>query len=181
MQKQILECEFYSFGTTKLFEKRMKIYGARLKRLTFLGLLSPVLLGGFVAAFSTESDILKAILIPLCSCLTIFQAVVSLMSLSYKWDEKYSYAIVAVKDNTRLTNEFNKIKYLTGNKLKQIYKPLREDYDRQNVSDMAQGITDKENRFAMRQSLFHFKSECKTCKKTPSTLKATNCDTCGNY
>ncbi|KJG14547.1 hypothetical protein [Photobacterium iliopiscarium] len=65
IKKVCFDCEFYSFGTIRVFEKRQSYYGTWLKRITFLGLLSPVVLGGFVAAFSTESEVLKYILLPL--------------------------------------------------------------------------------------------------------------------
>ncbi|HAS3627357.1 TPA: hypothetical protein LNF46_003454 [Vibrio cholerae] len=181
MKKECFDCEFYSFGTIKIFEKRESYYGTWLKRITFLGLLSPVVLGGFVAAFSTESEVLKHILLPLCGLLTISQGILSLFSLVYKWDEKYSYAIGAVRNNTRLATEFGKLKKLSVDKLAEQYPSVRDEYDRQNQSDMAQSISDEEKRFAMRHSLFHFKSECPTCNTTPINLNKTTCDTCGNF
>jgi len=180
MKKECFDCEFYSFGTVKIFEKRVSHYGTWLKRITFLGLLSPVLLGGFVAAFNTDSEVLKQILLPLCGLLTIAQAVLSLFSLVYKWDEKYSYAIGAVRSNTRLITEFSKLKKSSG-KLKELYQPIRDEYDRQNESDMTQIISDEEKRFAMKYSLFHFKSTCLTCNVKPINLNPTTCDTCGNF
>lgn len=181
LKKECFDCEFYSFGTTKLFESRANKYGIRLKRITFLGLLSPVLLGGFVAAFSTDSEVLKQILLPLCGLLTVVQAIYSLFSLTYKWDEKHSYAIVAVKDNVRLSNEFNKLKKLDDAQITTLYPQLREEYDRQLLMDTAQSISKEEERFSMRQALFHFKSPCPTCNQIPQKLAATDCDTCGNY
>lgn len=180
-KKECFDCEFYSFGTTKLFENRANKYGTRLKRITFLGLLSPVILGGFVAAFSTDSEILKKILLPLCGLLTIGQAIYSLFSLTYKWDEKYSYAIGAIKDNARLTSEFSELKKLADSEISEQYPKLREEYDRQLAADTSQSITKEEERYSMRQSLFHFKSQCPTCNETPKKLAPTDCDTCGNF
>lgn len=181
LKKECFDCEFYSFGTTKLFEGRANKYGTRLKRITFLGLLSPIVLGGFVAAFSTDSEVLKQIFLPLCGLLTVGQGVYSLFSLTYKWDEKHSYSIGAIKDNARLTSEFNKLKKLDDSDIKESYQKLREEYDRQLVADTAQSITKEEERYSMRQSLFHFKSKCSTCELVPKKLAPTDCDTCGNY
>lgn len=181
IKKECFDCEFYSFGTIKIFEKRVSEYGLWLKRITFLGLLSPVLLGGFVAAFSTESNVLKNILLPLCGLLTIAQATLSLFSLAYKWDERYSYAIGAVRNNTKMMSEFNKLKQMKDDSINESYLSLRNEYDRQNENDMAQSISDEEKRYAMRHSLFHFKIKCPTCKVIPKSLSVTTCDTCGNF
>ncbi|WP_181316525.1 mobilome CxxCx(11)CxxC protein [Photobacterium iliopiscarium] len=180
-KKECFKCEFYSFGTSKIFEKRVDKYGCRLKAITFLGLLSPVLLGGFVASFSVESALLKNSLLPVCGSLTIFQAILSLLSLVCRWDETYSYAIGSVRNNTMLMNDFSRLKNTNAKVNSKRFQLLTGDYDRQNNADIGQNISTKEMRYAMRQSLFQYKSECRTCGIKPISLKPSKCDTCGNF
>lgn len=180
-KKECFEKKFYSFGTVKIFEKRVSKYGFWLKSITFLGLVLPLALGAFVAAFSSEQEILKNILLPICGILTITQAILSLLSLSFKWDDNYSYAIGAVKNNTRLTNDFEQLSNENITKIKRDISRLRDEYTRQEIEDNTQNITDKEKRFAMRLSLFQYKCTCKTCNTIPQSLTASDCDTCGNF
>lgn len=181
LKKECFEKRFYCFGTTKIFEKRVEKYGFRLKAISFMGLLSPVLLGGFVAAFSTEHEVLKNILLPLCGFLTILQAVLSLLSLVSKWDDVFAYSISAVKNNTRLTNDFEQLSNQSEGKIKRDLPRLLEAFNRQEIEDTAQSISIKEKRFAMRNTLFQYKNKCETCNKVPESLTPTTCDTCGNY
>lgn len=181
LKKKCFEKRFYSFGTTKIFEKRVKSYRLKLKIIAFLGLLSPVLLGGFVAAFSSDNQILTNILLPVCGLLTILQAIMSLWSLVSKWDDVHAYSISAVKNNTRLTNDFDQLTNQTESKIKRDFPRLFDEFNRQEIEDTAQSVTTKEKRFAMRESLFQYKNKCPTCNKIPETLTPSNCDTCGNY
>lgn len=181
LKKECFNKRFYSFGTAKIFEKRVGSYRLKLQVITFLGLLSPLLLGGFVAAFSSENKYLTNVLLPICGVLTILQAVMSLWSLVSKWDDVYAYSISAVKNNTRLTNDFDQLANQTENKIKRDLPRLLEEFNRQEIEDTAQSVTTKEKRFAMRESLFQYKNTCPTCKNIPETLTPINCDTCGNY
>ncbi len=181
LKNECFEKRFYCFGTTKIFEKRVEKYGFRLKTIGFMGLLSPILLGGFVAAFSTDNEILKNILLPLCGVLTIIQAVLSLLSLVSKWDDLFAYSISAVKNNTRLTNDFEQLSNQSDIRIKKDIKRLLEEFNRQEVEDTAQSISIKEKRFAMRNTLFQYKNKCQTCSNIPVSLTPTTCDTCGNY
>ncbi|WP_432459911.1 mobilome CxxCx(11)CxxC protein [Agarivorans sp. QJM3NY_25] len=180
-KQECFEKRFYSFGTAKIFEKRVEKYDFRLKAITFLGLLTPIILGGFVAAFSTDSEALKYLLLPVCGVLTIIQSVLSLLSLVYKWDDVYSYAISSVKNNTRLTNDFDQLSKESPAKIKRDMSRLRDEFNRQEIEDTAQSISIKEKRFAMRHTLFQYKNKCETCKIKPISLTPSTCDTCGNF
>ena len=181
LRKECFEKKFYSFGTVKIFEKRVSDYGRKLKAITFLGFLPPIILGAFIASFSLESLLLKKILIPACGLLSTIQPVVSLWSLISKWEDKYAYAIGSVKANTRLANEFESLLKKDPKDIESELDHLAENYKRQEVEDTVQDISDKEKRYAMRHALFQFKCPCRTCERVPVTLTPTNCDTCGNY
>lgn len=172
---------FYSFGTTKIFEKRARSLELRRKLITFLGLAAPVLLGTFVAAYYTESRALKTVVLPVVGAITIIQAAASLWSLVARWDEKYAYAIGAIRSNTHLASAFEELAVSSEEKLMKKIDHLRDDYSQREIEDTAQGISTKEKRFAQRSSLFQYRSKCPTCNKVPISMKPENCDSCGNY
>ncbi|HIF9499298.1 TPA: mobilome CxxCx(11)CxxC protein [Photobacterium damselae] len=180
IKKKCFESEFYSFGTSKIFERRVKKYGFKLKGITFLGLLSPVLLGGVVASFSVDSVILKNYLLPACGVITILQAILSLLSLVFRWDEVYSYASGSVQNNTMLTSNFKRLKDSNKINMKQ-FQSLMDEYDQQNKSDISQNISVKEMRYAMCVSLLQYQIECRGCGIKPRSLKPSTCDVCGKF
>lgn len=172
---------FYSFGTARIFEKRASDINKKRQIITFLGLATPITVGAFVTAFSVESEVLKYILIPIAGIIALIQSIMSLWSLGAKWDEGYSCSIAAIKNNTRLTADFEILAQSDFNKIKRDINRLREEYQRQEMEDAAQHITVEEKRYAMRQSLFQYKLKCETCGNVPESLSPSNCDTCGNY
>jgi mobilome CxxCx(11)CxxC protein len=59
-------------------------------------------------------------------------------------------------------------------------KSLRENESRE-FKDIGQGITDKEKKFAYRESLKYYQKPCYICTETPKTSKPSKCDACGNF
>ncbi|MFK5893375.1 MAG: hypothetical protein QM504_09175 [Pseudomonadota bacterium] len=181
IKKDCWDKRFYSFGTAKIFEQRARQLYTKRQWIVFLGLLSPVTIGAFVASFSINSEALKTYIIPIAGTVAVIQAVLSIWSLVMKWDERYSYAISAIKINTNITSEFEALAKTKPTYIKNNIKRMNEIYLRQEIEDSSQHITDKEKRYAMRHALFQYKNECKTCLKIPSSLSPTTCDTCGNF
>lgn len=173
--------EFYSYGTAKIFEKRAKDIGRRLKAITFLGLLSPVLAGGIAMTFSAESSFLNKIVFPALSIVLLSQSVLSLLSLCYKWEEKHSYSLWAIKNNNKLFNKFSRLSGESDAAIAKKISDYEDEYDHQEAEDSSQGITDKEERYGMRKTLIYFGKACKTCNEKPTSIKPTDCDTCGNF
>jgi mobilome CxxCx(11)CxxC protein len=181
LRKECWRKRFYSFGTAKVFEKRVLSLGRRRRLITFLGLASPLFLGAFVAAYSTESAMLKLIVIPTVAVLSIVQALLSLWSLVFAWDHRYACAVTAVKNNTRLASDFEDLATAPDGKLDREIERLRFEYARQEGEDSAQEISEKEKRFGERSSLFQYQSKCPACGEVPTSMKPTNCDACGNF
>jgi mobilome CxxCx(11)CxxC protein len=186
MEEEILrnECwdkRFYSFGTSKIFEKRANKLKILRNIITFLGLVVPLSVGGTVLAFSVSSDLFKNFIVPIAGILTVSQLIISLWSLIARWDERHDYAVTAIRANTKLASAFERLGNSKFEVVSNEIDNLREEYIRQEAMDSIQNITAKEYRFAMRQSLFQYKLKCKTCEEVPKSLKPTDCDTCGNY
>ena len=181
IQKECWKKRFYSFGTVKIFEKRASSLNTKRKVITFLGLVSPLVVGTFAASFTFDSEILKFIVAPIAGLITVIQAIFSLWSLVSRWDENYIYSVNSIKVNTHLTSEFEKLANSTDGIMGRNIGRLRDEYERQEMADSTQHITDKEKRFAQRSALFHYKSKCPTCNEVPQRIKASKCDSCGNF
>lgn len=181
LKKECADNRFYSFGTSKLFERRAKIYRRYLNLITFLGLAVPLVIGITVLSFSGESKVFKNIMIPTAGMLTTCQLIVSLWALVSRWNEKNDYAVSAIKSNTRLETEFNRLCNSEEEVINNEISNLRNEYDRVKQEDTAHGVSEKEMRWGMRKALIHYKLKCPTCNLKPTSMVPLSCDTCGNF
>ncbi|HCV03762.1 MAG TPA: hypothetical protein DG048_14030 [Pseudoalteromonas sp.] len=181
LKKECVAKKIYSYGTAQIFKKRQQDYAKKIKRITLLGLFSPVFIGASVASFSAENDVVKFLVIPFCGLVTIFQALLSLRSIVYKWDDEYSYSMTSVAVNTRLTNEYESLAKKSEIEIIARLPVLNSEYQIQEAADNQRNITDSEVRYGMRSALFQYKCKCGTCNNVPRDLNPTNCDTCGNF
>jgi len=171
---------FYAYGTYRIFEQRA--LGLRWKRnaITFLGILVPVVVGSLILSFGTMPKILPYIL-ALAGIVGTVQLVMSVWSLVARWDEQHSYATSAMLANTRLFNSWEKLANSAPNISPQMHAELEAEDGRQEQADLAQHITPKEKRFAMRASLQHMGLPCATCGIKPTSMEPSSCDICGNF
>jgi mobilome CxxCx(11)CxxC protein len=174
---------FYTYGTIKIFEQRARCYKIKRDLLTFFGIIGPLTVGAVVAAFGLDAshEFLKNILLPLAGLVAVLQIGVALWSLVRRWDEGHLYATASIKIHTNLLAKIDSLLRSDLATIKTHIGDLRDEYTRQDADDMAQHISDKEKRFAMRHALFYYKKDCATCKAVPASLSPTNCDTCGNF
>lgn len=178
----IKECNdnvYYTYGTTRIFEKR----ASKLKQLrtwiTFLGIAVPLIVGSLFLSFGAKSSILPIVSV-LSGIVITAQLVMSSWSIVARWDESYESSIDSVRGNTYL---YNRWKWLVNSpaNLQDEYKKIKEDHEKQEFKDLAQAITDGEKRFATHEALMYFKKPCHVCKNIPKSSKPTQCDGCGNY
>lgn len=171
---------FYAYGTTQIFENRANSLRKKMRVTTFFGLAVPLLFGSVALSFGTQSLWLN-LLLPITGLVVAGQLIMSLWGLIEKWDDEYGYSLVSMKANTNLWHRWEKIAKNQPHDFKSVFENLSEMDHTQEIEDRQRGITEKEKRFAMRASLFHFKRTCATCNLLPTSMKPTNCDTCGNY
>ena len=173
--------EFYSFGTTRIFEKRASKLKSLRTWITFLGLVTPVVVGGAVLSFGFESPVLP-IFLTAAGVVGIIQLVLSTWSIVARWDETYEYAVESLRSNTELYNQWKSIKDETDEAtLKKESELLVKKYEEREFKDLGQNITDKEKRFANHETLKYYKQECHVCNQIPKSIKATKCSGCGNF
>jgi len=176
------EYEFWSFGTTRIFEKRANSLKQRRTLITFLGLVTPVIVGGVVLSFGYDSKILP-VLLAAAGIVSVFQLILSTWSIVARWDETYEYAVESLRANTELYNRFKQIKESNQSKdvLEKRFEEARKLYGDREFRDLGQNITDKEKRFANHQSLLYFAQACHVCQEIPTSSKPKKCNSCGNY
>lgn len=183
---EVAHIQFISYGTARIFDKRMRALDWKRKVVTFLGVFVPLMIGGSVLSFG-----LKAPLLPLCITIAgvagLVQLGFSLWSLVSGWDRSYNDCMSSVKENTAIFNlaakVHKKIGSLEESKLEILIDDLMERFERREQEDLTLCVNDKELRYANRMSCFYFKKNCHVCKTVPQTLKPGKCicDGCGKF
>lgn len=170
---------YQTYGTARIFEARVKILSLKMRVLNFVGLAIPLIIGLIFLGFGEINLYLKTIAI----VLGIIQVIVFLWSIISKWDDKYQYSISALKRQEEIHSDLKQAK--EDATIPQTFiERLLEKENRYNSEDIAQNITDKEKRYAMRRTLFNFQIVCPICKIQPKLLKpqkSENCDNCSNF
>lgn len=180
IRKKCDDYAFYSYGTTRIFQKREAKLKSRRVLITFLGIVVPVMLGATAAAFGAEWKWLPYV-VTLAGVATIVQLYFSCWSIVARWDEQYASAVDSMLNNTTLYNKWNSLAGSSSTKLADEFEKTEEEYKRQELKDLAQSVTDKEIRYAAREAYKYFKKQCHICGEIPTTSKATKCDGCGNF
>jgi mobilome CxxCx(11)CxxC protein len=162
----------------KIFERRMRRLGRGRNWITYLGIVVPLLVGSVVLSFGKEW--LTYALIP-AGIIGAVQLALSAWSLVAKWDDSYSYSVGAVQSLTRLFNSWDTLCKRMPADLEQRVNDLDPEDQRQELADLAQSISEREKRYGMRASLYHFGNTCQRCGVRPVSMNPLNCDTCGNF
>lgn len=178
LQKFCRDKAFYSFGTAKIFERRLQRISRYRDWITYLGIVVPLLVGSIALSFGSEW--LPYLAIP-AGVLGTVQLALSCWSLVSKWDDKHAYALSAIQAHTRLFNLWDRLDKRPPVDIEQQAHELEAEDHRQEQADLAQNISDKEKRYAMRAALYHFGLPCVKCKQSPVSMQPKDCDTCGNF
>ncbi|MDE1495940.1 hypothetical protein KKJ25_13590 [Xenorhabdus bovienii] len=183
---EVAYIEFISYGTSRIFDRRMRSLNWKRKVVTFLGVFVPLMIGGAVLSFGLEASFL-----PLCIAIaglaSIVQLGFSLWSLVSGWDRSYSDYMASVKENTAIYNLAGSVRKKIGKldeaKLEILIDDLTGRFERRESEDLALCVNDKEFRYANRESCFYFKKNCHVCKTVPLTLTPGKCacDGCGKF
>jgi mobilome CxxCx(11)CxxC protein len=173
----------HSFGTAYIYSKKSKIIGRYLKANNFMGIIIPVLIGGIVTSYGITIETLNKILF-FASPFSLFQLVLSVLSLNNKWDDAYSYYLESANDNSQLSNDYkNLAKYppLKLNELKSKKALIDVKYSIRGTTDGKYTLSPKEKREAMRYALRNFQRSCAGCGIIPKDMISTECGVCGKF
>lgn len=148
-----------------------------------MGLVVPLLLGATVAAYGANSAILN-IAIAITAPISIFQIVLSGISLASKWDDQLAYSLESQSENRILTEAYEELaKYPPTDLIehKRRFDVIKAKDDARIRQDEKVSFSIKENRRGMRYALWIRKKKCGTCQIVPTSMTPSNCDTCGNF
>ncbi|MBN1225059.1 MAG: hypothetical protein JXB23_17555 [Candidatus Aminicenantes bacterium] len=186
LDQKRLECwdiAVHAFGTARIFEERAKKLKINLKWITFFGIGVPMSVGGVLMAFGLNSAYLP-IAMTTASVLGVFQLIFSLWSLVSRWEDNLSYSLESGSLNHRISRNFKSLAIDPPSNqevFRMRFEILSVEEANRNDLDNKQGITEKERRMGMRAALREFKRPCAGCKEIPTSMKATDCNICGNF
>lgn len=172
-----------NYGTGYIFEQRANRYRKGLRLVTYVSIAIPAIVGAFYLAFSSKQEWLSY-LYNLAGILGTIQIAISVWSLVGKWEDNYSYSLEASTVNYDLAKRFERLAKRPpsdSNDLKRAFENLMIENDLRSDQDVKQGVPQKELRQGMRAALFKYKKPCATCEQVPTSMTATNCETCGDF
>ena len=173
----------FSYGYGYLFSHRANKLNKKLILITFLGILTPLLIGGIVTTYGTTSPILKYLLI-VTAPISIIQLVISVWSIVANWNTSYAYYLETYLDNYNLAERYENI----GKYPSESNKDLKNEIDKIDIlrsnrdkQDSKYPLSDKEKRKGMRYALRKYKRSCAGCDTIPTDMKSTECGVCGKF
>lgn len=172
----------YAFGTSHIFQRRLRRIRKRLQWLTYSGIVLPLLIGAVVLSFGVDLPGLP-VLIAIAALLLIAQLAVSAWSIVAGWVDQLAHASDSAITNERLSRQYAELgrNPPSGGQFRVAYDLVRADDQNQRQLDLRQHLSDKEERRGMRAALRQFRRACDGCGKVPASLRPTECDICGNY
>lgn len=178
--KDCRDKEFYAYGTTRIFERRARHLRSLRTWITFLGIVAPVLVGGLVLTFGVAEKTLPYF-ITAAGLVGLIQLILSTWAIVARWDEQYEYSIESARHNTDLYNKFKLLADENPQDISNKFAEIQKENQEREFKDIAQNITDKEKRYAYRESLKYYQKPCHICKNTPTSSKPQKCDACGSF
>lgn len=173
----------HALGTSYVFELKAKFYKKWIRIITILGLIVPLLLGATAGAYGANSSILT-LAIAITAPISIFQVVLSGISLASKWDDQLAYSLESQSENRIIAEEYEDLaKYPPSDiiELKRRFDIIRTKDDARIKQDEKISFSVRENRKGMRYALWIRKKECGTCKIVPTSMTPSDCETCGKF
>jgi mobilome CxxCx(11)CxxC protein len=169
----------HCFGYSYLFKHRYRRYRFWLRVLLFVGLATPLTVGGLAISFG-----LKPWVITIASIIGILQTILSLWAVVHKLDDATVYSNKSGTENDSMAKGYRALGENPPSqktKFKHEYELLEMRRSIIASSDIEQGITPKELRMAHRAGLREFQRECVACKCVPTDMKSTDCGVCGRF
>jgi mobilome CxxCx(11)CxxC protein len=174
-----------AFAMAWIFERRAKKLRFRLRSLTYIGLLLPVLVGGTVLAFGIDSFILPAVL-AITAIAGLVQLAGSLWSVVANWVDEHAYAEESVTANNRLAEMYDDLEKNppTAPVGMQTMQLLDVEYRARRDLDVKHAISAKERQLGRHAVLFRQRKQCSDCgavprSESPARWSNPTCMICG--
>lgn len=183
IRQECWDKSLHTLGTSYVFLLKANTFKKRIRFISVLGVVAPLLLGATAAAYG-QNSIITTLALTITAPIVVFQIVFSGISLVYKWDDLFAYSLESQSDNRIISDNFKNLgKYSASdiNELEKQFDILKTKDNARTIQDEKIKFTDKENRKGMRYALWIRQKECATCKLVPTSMTPTNCKTCGNF
>lgn len=173
----------HTYGTAYIYNKRNRGLRNRLKWITFLGIIVPILIGAVATGYGIESEYLKVIIL-ITTPISIVQLIISTWSLIAKWnDTSEYYTETSISNNDLSANYVDLAKYPPPKEedLKNELEKINIKKGQRDIQDSKYSLLEKEKREGMRYALRKFRRECVGCNETPTSMNSTECEICGKF
>lgn len=171
-----------AFAYCYIYSKKIEKLNYWLRASKLLGILIPVLVGGIVASYVTNKELIDFV-VWLTSPFAISQLVLSTYLTVGGADEKVNSYSFKTAEYSLLNSEFQNLARLGDEDditdLQHKYNVLVE-----RERSVAKGnfeVSDNYKRMGMCAGLREYRRNCVACKKTPLAIKTSDCDVCGNF
>lgn len=168
-------------GLSYIYQLKIKRINRWLRVSKVLGIVIPVFLGGVLTSSLNFREVIE-VAIWVTTPIALFQLILStILSINGADDNLLKYSTKAAEYSI-IETEFRQLaRYPDQNELEYVKKfEILLERDK-GITKGSLDITDKEKRIGMRFGLRELSRECVGCKKTPLSMKPTNCDICGNF
>ena len=173
----------YAYGTGTIFLRRSRRYRNKLRLLSFVGIVVPLIVGGLVMSFGTTASHLPYVLLA-AGAMGVLQLVLSAWSIVYSWADALEYALTSTSTNFELAEGFKELGRSAPDPPTDLgarFAVLRaRDEDRRSL-DTGKSVSQKELRYGHRAGLRRYGRQCEGCKKIPLSMDSTKCDVCGRF
>jgi mobilome CxxCx(11)CxxC protein len=178
--KYCREKEIYAYGTAWLFQQRSLSLRGKLKILSWLSLVVPILVGVLLGTF--DSPELKAVTNIGSGLLGGILAVVGAWSVVAGWSDGLSKAERSMLANTDLCALWRDLQGYTAPDFSNRMDTLKVKDRAQESNDQLDGITLKDKACMMRAALLQYRLPCAGCGSVPTSLNPGNhkCAVCAN-
>ena len=182
IRKECHENKFHCYGKSYVYGERVNMYERRLRIINFIGLIVPLLFGGYLLTFGTNS--INEVAIYIGGAILFVQLFFSAFALVFKWDDELAYSLETTRDHNLLSQDFKTLGQFpprSEDDLTIRYNILNEKLKSRNEQDVKHDLSDKERIKGMRWSLREFKRPCVNCGQIPFSIQKTDCPVCGKY
>lgn len=170
----------YAYGTASIFERRARQLRPWVRGLTFLGVAVPASAGGVLLSVGPNAAAIPWLL-AIAAPLGVLQLVLSVWSLSARWDDSLVYFQESATDNHRLSEQYRKIAADPPQDARLRFEILEASYQARCDADYKQVISEKEKRRGLRAGLLQFRRKCAACNSVPDSMRASKCGVCGDF
>ena len=183
LRQDLFNKALHSYGTGFIRSESSKRIQKSSTILTFLGILVPILVGGIVTTYGTESNILKYAII-IAAPISLVQLVLSVWSIVNRWNEKQAYYLESQIENYSFASKYETLAKFPP----EAYEELKKESEKidllkhgRDIQDSKEELSEKQKRKGMRYALRKYKRICAGCNIVPISMKPTDCEICGNF